>query len=123
MDNFASYADNPPNPPLTEKSLSVAPPYWSEKLSYGFRSVAGDWYTATGTESRDTVLVQDEKSTDTTGEVRVSYYRDTPIEIIDKSLHPDTPRAYARLAGGIAVIEWDLDSPRAKTIFSTLHSD
>ena len=127
MDQFSSYA--PSGAPQTMHTdtgtlSSVAPPYWNQDLAYGFRSVAWDVYSASGTQKRDTVIVTSSgKTTAPHDDIRVSYYRDTSIEQIDQWLDPETPRAYSRLSHGIAVIQWDLDSPSAKTIFSTLHSD
>lgn len=108
MDNFDSYStfykyQEKINEP---KLISVASPYWNNDMSYGFRSIAGDAYTQTGSSSVDQVLV---KSKDKTvfmhNGVKVSFYPNTSIAEIDKSIDPNTPRAYSRLANGIAVIE------------------
>lgn len=83
----------------------------------------GDSYTSTGNAQSDQVTVQPSSmKTSEDGTVRVTFYKDTPIDTIEASLPTDTPRAYSRLSNGIAVIEWDLNSPSAKTILSTLHS-
>ena len=39
------------------------------------------------------------------GDVRVSFYKDTPIDQIDRSLDSGSARAYSRLPHGIAVIQ------------------
>lgn len=127
MDNFSSFAPQSENiitKQSSSSSLSVAPPYWNSTHGYGFRSIAGDVYDSSSSIMKDVVSVK--KSNDSapdTSEVKVSYYKDSSIESIDKNLSPDTPRAYSKLSHGIAVIEWNLDSPRAKLIFSTLHSE
>ncbi len=126
MDAFSSFGEmrNPPPPPHANSApLSVAPPYWNQTLWYGFRSVAWDTYTASWWEDRDTVLVTSSEVPKGQGPLKVSFYKNTPIDQIEKSLDPDTPRAYSRLSHGIAVIEGNIDSPSAKTIFSTLHAD
>lgn len=124
MDAFSSFGENgitSPSPSHeTHAPLSVAPPYWNQTLWYGFRSIAGDRYSASGSIHTDTVIVS---SWDDASAVKVSFYKDMPIDQIEKSLNPDNPRAYSRLSHGIAVIEGNIDSPSAKTIFSTLHSD
>jgi len=117
MDHFDS--ESPP-PIKKENSLSVADPYWNERLSYWFRSLSWDTYTGTGDMTRDTVSVISARDADL---LRVSYYKNTSLEEIESKYHDTTPRAYSRLASGIAVIEWNIDSPRAKTIYSTLHAD
>jgi hypothetical protein len=106
--------------PPKEKPLSVSDPYWNERLSYGFRSLSWDTYTGTGDMTQDTVSVTSLHGKD---RLRVSYYKNTSVEEIESKYHDTIPRAYSRLTGGIAVIEWDIDSPRAKTIYSTLHAD
>jgi hypothetical protein len=126
MDAFSSFGETGiarPSAPEISTPLSVAPPYWNQKLGYGFRSVAWDRYTSSGSENWDIVIVSSWETTDTKNSVKVSFYKDTPIDQIQLSLDTDTPRAYSRLSHGIAVIEGNIDSPSAKTIFSTLHSD
>ena len=95
-------------------------------MSYGFRSASGDTYIQTeSSKDRDRVLIAktgtDREVYEKDG-VRVSFYPDTPIDQIDKTLDQNSPRAYSRLPNGIAVIEGNLDSPSAKTILATLHS-
>lgn len=108
------------------KILSVNTPYWNDSLSYGFRSASGDTYIQTeSTKDRDRVLIAKtgtEREVYEKDGVRVSFYPDTPIDQIDKTLDQNSPRAYSRLPNGIAVIEGNLDSPSAKTILATLHS-
>lgn len=123
-DNFDSYsALFRESAQSSEKRITVATPYWNNTLWYGFRSVEGDSYTSTGDTRSDKVLVvpTSVKSSDD-GKVRVTFYKDTPIDTIEASLTESSPRAYSRLSNGIAVIEWDLASPSAKTILATLHA-
>lgn len=54
--------------------------------------------------------------------VKVSFYPSLSIEEIEAQHTTTKPRAYTRLAHGIAVVEGDLDSASAKTIIATLHS-
>ena len=124
MDNFDSYsALFSKNDTGWTKKITVASPYWNNTLSYGFRSVEGDSYTNIGTPRTDQVTVhQSSTKISDDGKVRVTFYKDTPIDVIEASLPPSSPRAYSRLPNGIAVIEWDLASPSAKTILSTMHS-
>ncbi len=126
MDKFSSYApqEEKVKTQQSTSSLSVAPPYWNTTHGYGFRSIAWDVYEASSSNIKDVVSVKNSNTTapDTT-EVKVSYYKDSSIESIEKNIPPDTPRAYSKLSRGIAVIEWNLDSARAKIIFSTLHSE
>ncbi len=126
MDNFSSFAKSESSDPPKTSSWeisSVAPPYWNQKMGYWFRSVAWDTYTSSENQNMDTVRVSSSGLIGTAhGDVRVSFYKDTPIDQIDRSLDSGSARAYSRLPHGIAVIQWDLDSSSAKTIFSTLHS-
>jgi hypothetical protein len=127
MDRFSSYGTSPvalAERTETTGTSSVAPPYWNHDLRYGFRSVAWDSYTASGSGKTNNVIVKPTKdSLSPHADISVSYYKDTSIDQIDRSLIPGSPRAYSRLPHGIAVIQWDLESPSAKTIFSTLYSD
>jgi hypothetical protein len=125
MDNFSSYA---PAPKETindqhQSTLSVAPAYWNKSLGYGFRSIAWDVYEASTTDMKDVVSVKNSIGMQDANKVTVSYYKNTSLESIEPPLEPYTPRAYSQVWHGIAVIEGNLDSARAKTIFSTLHSD
>lgn len=124
-DNFDSYSALFMEPPWgSEKKITVAAPYWNDTLWYWFRSAEWDSYSSTGNAVSDQVMVEPpEVRTSEDGTVRVTFYKDTPIETIEASLTESWPRAYSRLSNGIAVIQWDLDSPSAKTILSTLHSD
>ncbi len=121
MDNFGSYSSLYSTQNV-QKSISVASPYWNQKLAYGFRGTAGDSYSGTETASSDKVLVTNAVKKNTDSSVRVSFYPDASIDEIEKLHNTDTPRAYSRLSHGIAVIEGDLDSPSAKTILATLHT-
>ena len=125
MDNFSWYAPQPEKETTKQStsSLSVAPPYWNSNLGYGFRSIAWDVYDASSTTMKDVVSVKNSNGFTDINQVTVSFYRDKTLETIEKNLENDTPRAYSKLSHGIAVIEWNLDSARAKTIFSTLHSE
>ena len=125
MDSFSSYAPQTENI-ITKPStspLSVASPYWNSDLWYGFRSIAWDVYDASTSNMKDVVSVKNAGTSSDINEIRVSFYKDSTIENIDKNLKADIPRAYSKLSHGIAVIEWNLDTARAKTIFSTLHSE
>ncbi len=125
MDNFDSYSSLYKNQDKINESklITVASPYWNSDMNYGFRSIVWDAYVQTGSNSVDQVLVKSiDKTVYTHDGVKVSFYPNTPIAEIDKTIDPNTPRTYSRLANGIAVIEWDLNSASAKTIFSTLHS-
>ncbi len=123
-DNFWSYSSLLSAPQWWwEKKITVAAPYWNNTFSYGFRSVEWDSYASRETAQSDQVTVQpSETKVSEDGKVQVTFYRNTPIEMIDAGLPVDTPRAYSRLPNGIAVIQWDLASPSAKTILTTLHS-
>lgn len=127
MDHFSSFAKSESSDTPKSNSWeisSVAPPYWNHTMGYGFRSIAWDTYTSSGNQNMDMVQVHPSGLTSTSHKgIRVSFYKDTPINEIDQSLIPGSARAYSRLPHGIAVIQWDLDSASAKTIFSTLHSD
>ena len=107
MDSFSSYsALMSPTGSVEGHQISVSLPYWNPDMQYGFRSVAGDSYVQTGSKVVDLVSVgADKKSIQTSDGVRVSFYPDTPIADIEKSMTPGTPRAYSRLSNGIAVIE------------------
>lgn len=110
MDHFSSYTTNYSREEKgkSEKSLSVAKPYWNSSMSYGFRSVAGDSYSTTGSDSHvDKVLItrRDDRDIYTKDDVKVSFYPNTPIDDIEKDIDQNAPRAYSRLPNGIAVIE------------------
>ncbi|GAB0174811.1 MAG: hypothetical protein HHAS10_06900 [Candidatus Altimarinota bacterium] len=126
MDSFSSYAPQQTEKVSANESTSppsVAPPYWSSTHGYGFRSIAGDVYDASSSNMKDVVSVRGSDSKPNNTDIKVSYFREGDIESIDKTISPETPRAYSKLSHGIAVIEGNLDSARAKTIFSTIHSD
>lgn len=97
--------------------------YWNDKIGYGFTSVTWDTFDRQGSGGVDQVeirpgdgLVYDRDS------VRVSFYSTLSIQEIESKNTGNTPRTYSRLPHGIAMIEWDLSSDRAKTILATLHS-
>ncbi len=127
MNSFSSAAVSYGNGSTASgKPLSVSDNYWNDTLSYWFRSSSWDTYIQTGsTDSVDRVLIakrEDGKEVYEKDGVRVSFYPNTPIETIEKSMDQSTARAYSRLPNGIAVIEGNLESPSAKTILATLHS-
>lgn len=101
-----SYASSETQNVSSGKSVPIAVPYWNNTLGYGFQGNSGDTYKSKSSSGLDQVFVgvsdgvifEDKK-------VRVSFYKNTSIEDIEK-LHPsDTSRAYSRLPNGIAVIE------------------
>ncbi|MBX9808768.1 hypothetical protein K2X92_00050 [Candidatus Gracilibacteria bacterium] len=105
------------------KPIILSSKYWNDKLGYGFTSVAGDTYAKAENGEVDQVeihpgdgLVYNDQT------VRVSFYSTLSIEDIEKKNTRDVPRTYSRLPGGIAMIEGDLSSNRAKTVLATLHS-
>ena len=110
---------------LTEpvQSSVVSHSYWNDELGYGFATGSGDTYQQVSTSVHDKVDINTATGFiyDWDG-VRVSFYSQATIEDIQKTHASDMPRTYSRLPGGIAVIEWDLASPTAKTILATLHS-
>lgn len=115
--NTASLWDAPTKPAM------LSAQYWNDTIGYGFTSVPGDTYAKVGNGNVDQVdihpwdgLVYNDQS------VRVSFYSTLSIEDIEKKNTQTTPRTYSRLPGGIAMIEWDLSSNRAKTVLATLHS-
>ncbi len=115
--NTASLWDPPKKPAILSSK------YWNDKIGYGFTSVPWDTYVTVWSGNVDQVdirpgdgLVYNDQS------VRVSFYSTLSIEDIEKKNTRDTPRTYSRLPGGIAMIEWDLSSNRAKTVLATLHS-
>jgi hypothetical protein len=115
--NTTSLRDVPTKPAM------LSAQYWNDTIGYGFTSVSGDTYTKVGNSNNDQVdihpwdgLVYNDQS------VRVSFYSTLSIEDIEKKNTQTTPRTYSRLPGGIAMIEWDLSSNRAKTVLATLHS-
>ncbi len=104
MDNFGSYSSLYSTQNV-QKSISVASPYWNQKLAYGFRGTAGDSYSGSETASSDKVLVTNTEKKSTESSVRVSFYPEASIDEIEKLHNSDAPRAYSRLSHGIAVIE------------------
>lgn len=90
----------------SKKSVEIAVPYWNDAFGYGFQGNPGDTYkseTASGVDQVSVNMSSGVVFQDKT--VKVSFYKDTSIEDIEK-LHPsDTSRAYSRLPTGIAVIE------------------
>ncbi|MBC7503425.1 hypothetical protein H7169_00440 [Candidatus Gracilibacteria bacterium] len=105
------------------KPAILSSQYWNDKIGYGFTSVTGDTYTRQGSGEVDQVeirpgdgIVYDQDS------VRVSFYSTLSIQEIESKNTKNTPRTYSRLPHGIAMIEGDLSSDRAKTVLATLHS-
>jgi hypothetical protein len=118
-----SYATTVPPSLTSEKSVEIAVPYWNDAFGYGFQWNPGDTYQSETASGVDQVSVSSSGGVifeDTT--VKVSFYKDTSIEDIEKLHSSDTSRAYSRLPTGIAVIEWDLASATAKIVLATLHS-
>ncbi len=120
MPYFDSYETTLAEPVNTDP---VSRSYWNDELGYGFNTGSWDTYNQVSTGLDDKVdirsssgIVYDEEG------VRVSFYSQANIEDIQKYHWEDTPRTYSRLPNGIAVIEWDLTSPTAKTVLATLHS-
>lgn len=97
--------------------------YWNDTLWYGFNTGSWDTYNQVSTWVDDKVDIRSSSGIVFDGDwIRVSFYSQASIDDIEKYHWDDTPRAYSRLPNGIAVIEWDLASPTAKTILATLHS-
>lgn len=99
-------------------------PYWNPWLGYGFEWKKSDVFTPV-VRTPDTEKLDIKAQGGTTlqnGSVQVSYYKDQTIETIEKALPSSTPRSYSRLPWGIAVIQGDLSSDRAKLVLATLHS-
>ncbi len=104
---------------------SWASSYWNPSLKYGFHGNDGDTYKKIRTNASDEVNVTSKKGAweKKDGPVVVSFYSDNiSFENIDKMHDNGNPRAYSRLSNGIAVIEGDLASARAKNILATLHA-
>ncbi len=108
---------------VPKKPIILSSQYWNDTVGYGFSSVPWDTYLKIGTGEIDQIdihpwdgVVYHDQS------VRVSFYSKLSIEDIEKKNTRDIPRTYSRLPGGIAMIEWDLSSGRAKTVLATLHS-
>ncbi len=120
MDSFSSYSALY-DVSSTGHTIAISTPYWNREMWYGFHSLAWDRYIQTGSALVDRVTVVTDQPT--SDGVQVEFYKNTPIADIEKTLNPDSPRAYSRLSNGIAVITGNLDSPGAKTILATLHSD
>ncbi len=115
--NTTSLRDVPAKPAILSSN------YWNDKIGYGFTSVPWDTYVKVGNGDVDQIdihpwdgIVYNDQS------VRVSFYSTLSIEDIEKKNTQTVPRTYSRLPGGIAMIEWDLSSNRAKTVLATLHS-
>ena len=115
--NSVSLRDAPAKPAILTSQ------YWDDKTGYGFASVTWDTYNKQGSGGVDQVeirpgdgLVYDRDS------VRVSFYSTLSIQEIEAKNTWNSPRTYSRLPHGIAMIEWDLSSDRAKTVLATLHS-
>lgn len=113
----ASLRDIPAKPAILSSQ------YWNEKIGYGFNSITWDTYVKQGSGEVDQVdirpgdgVVYDQ------GSVRVSFYSTLSIADIESRNTGNIPRTYSRLPHGIAMIEWDLSSDRAKTVLATLHS-
>lgn len=112
-----SLRDAPAKPAILTSS------YWNDKIGYGFTSVTWDTYVKQGSGKVDTVeiLPSDGLNSDQDS-LLVSFYPTMPIAEIEATNTWATPRTYSRLPNGIAMIEWDLSSDRAKTVLATLHS-
>lgn len=115
--NSISLRDVPTKPAILTSQ------YWNDTIGYGFTSIPWDTYTKAGSGDVDQVDVRPWDGIvyrDQT--VRVSFFSTQSIADIEKKNTQNTPRTYSRLPGGIAMIEWDLSSNRAKTVLATLHS-
>lgn len=106
-----------------QKPAILSSQYWSDKAWYGFSSAPGDKYAEVKNGEAEQVdihpwdgLVYDDQT------LRVSFFSKLSIEDIEAKNTRNLPRTYSRLPGWIAMIEWDLSSPRAKTVLATLHS-
>ena len=116
---FNSEAQGPPGEVPKKQTSS----YWNEEIGYWFRWGDDDIYEKQAWKAPDTVSVSAWKTSILSGKsVQVSFYTDTPIETIEKTHSDMAARAYSRLSNGIAVIEGDLSSSRAKNILATLHA-
>ena len=101
-----SYASSETQNVSSGKSIPITVPYWNDMFGYGFQGNSGDTYKSKSSSGLDQVSVgvsdgvifEDKK-------VRVSFYKNTSIEDIEKSNTSNTSRAYSRLPNGIAVIE------------------
>ncbi len=118
FDSYETSLSTPPSNPIRLVSS-----YWNETMWYGFVGMAWEQYVWKTTSSSDTVhiksgtwLIYDDNV------LKVSFYPQASIDDIEQYHISNSPRTYSRLPNGIAVIEWDLASPRAKTILATLHS-
>lgn len=118
-----TFDSNAPIVPSSESVKKQTSSYWNDSIGYWFRWDDNDTYTRRDGNAPDIVSVSSQRSSLLwSWGVRVSFYTDLPIENIEK-LHTDTlARAYSRLPNGIAVIEWDLSSSRAKNVLATLHA-
>jgi hypothetical protein len=120
MPYFDSYETTLAEPVNT---TPVSRSYWNDELGYGFNTGSGDTYNQVSTGVDDKVDIRSSSGIVYDGDgVRVSFYSQATIDDIQQYHREDTPRTYSRLPNGIAVIEWDLASPTAKTVLATLHS-
>ena len=111
------------SPATGSESKNQISSYWNDSLGYGFRWDDGDTYKKSVGKALDTVSVSAWGASFFTGNnVQVSFYTDTPISDIKKLHTASVSKAYSRLSNGIAVIEWDLSSTRAKNVLATLHA-
>lgn len=119
-----TFDNNPVNlrtPP--QKPAILTSKYWNDNLGYGFQTNAGDKYQATTASGVDQVTIRSgDGEVYRDDNVRVSFYSGTSIEDIEKNHGTNKARTYSRLPNGIAVIEGNLDSPRAKLVLTTLHA-
>lgn len=97
--------------------------YWNDHIGYGFTSIPWDTYAKEGSGTVERVEIRPWDGLVYNDDmVRVSFYSHLSIEEIESKNTQITPRTYSRLPNGIAMIEWDLSSDRAKTVLATLHS-
>jgi hypothetical protein len=106
-----------------KESKNQTSSYWNNVIWYWFRGDEWDKYHTSSWLAPDTVSVSAwTKDLNTDKDVRVSFYTNTSIETIEKNHTDIVNKTYSRLSNGIAVIEWDLSSSRAKNILATLHA-
>ncbi len=97
--------------------------YWNESLWYWFRGNEGDTYNTSTWKAIDTVSVSSSNDSITADKnVRVSFYTASTIADIEKNYENIVNKTFSRLPNGIAVIEGDISSLRAKNVLATLHA-
>lgn len=105
-----------------KKVASNIESYWNADLGYGFTKESTNVLTKTVSTKDSEQITLSKDSADPPSLVKVSYYKDTPIENVKQNII-GVESSYAALPGGVAVIQGDLTSPSAKLVLSTLHSE